>query len=59
LGKEEREGTAERATTFPQNALGFSLKSTSSLTTEELLFLPSGTKICEDNALKEIKTNSL
>lgn len=38
--RKEREGTSERATTFHQNALEFSLKSISLLTMEELLFLP-------------------
>lgn len=51
-----RRNNVRVATAFHQNS-GFSFKSISSLATEEWLFLPL--KMCQDNALKEIKTNSL
>lgn len=57
--KEMRRNNVRVATAFHQNS-GFSLKSISSLATEERLFLPvAPLKMCQDNALKEIKTNSL
>lgn len=57
--KEMRRNNVRVATAFHQNS-GFSFKSISSLATEERLFLPvAPLKMCQDNALKEIKTNSL
>lgn len=57
--KEMRRNNVRAATAFHQNSR-FSLKSISSLATEQWLFLPvAPLKMCQHNGLKEIKTNSL